>query len=60
MKFIRRMSQHTWQDYKTNDEILSVLKINPVVNKIQNYINKLVQNVRRMDQRQAATLSYEI
>jgi len=55
------MSKYTRQDYKTNDDILSVLKINPVVNKIQNYINKLVQHVRRMDRdRQSATLSYEI
>jgi len=28
------------QDYKTNADILSELKINSVVKKIQNYINK--------------------
>jgi len=26
----------TWQDYKTNEDILSELEINPVVKKIQN------------------------
>jgi hypothetical protein len=33
-------TKHKRQDYKTNDDILSELKINPVVKKIQNYINK--------------------
>ena len=36
------MAKYTWQDYKTNDDILSELKINPVVKKIQNYINKCI------------------
>jgi len=36
-KFTRRTSKYTWQDYKTNEDILSELKINPVVKKIQNY-----------------------
>jgi hypothetical protein len=48
MKIIRRMAKYTLQGYKTNEDILSSPKINPVVNKIQNYINKLVR-VRRMD-----------
>jgi len=26
---------NTWQDYKTNEDILSELKINPAVQKIQ-------------------------
>ena len=38
-----------WQDYKTNEGILSGLKINPVVKKIQNYRNKWIQNDGRMD-----------
>ena len=29
-----------WQDYKTNVDILSELKINPVVKKIQNFGGK--------------------
>ena len=40
---------NTWQDYKTNEGILSELKINPVVQKIQNYRNKLIQHVRRIE-----------
>jgi hypothetical protein len=36
MKFMRRMAKYSWQDYKTNEDILSVLKFNPVVNKIRN------------------------
>ena len=62
---MRSMAKYTWQDYKTNEEILSVPKINPVVNKIQNYLNTLVQRVLRMDgdrqtDRQTGTLNYEI
>jgi hypothetical protein len=45
MKFMR-MAKYTWQDYKTNEDILSELKINPLVKKIQNYINKWI-HVRR-------------
>jgi hypothetical protein len=30
------MAKYTQQDHKTNEDILSELKINPVVNKIQN------------------------
>ena len=39
--------------------MLPELKINPVVEQIQNDRNKLTQHVRRMD-RQTATLGYEI
>jgi hypothetical protein len=61
MKFIRSMAKYTRKDYKTNEEILSVPKINPVVNKIQNYLNTLVQHVLRMDgDRQTDILKYEI
>ena len=35
MKLMGRMAKYTWQDNKTNEDILSELKINPVVNKIQ-------------------------
>jgi len=38
---MRRMANYTWQVYKTNEDILSEPKINPVVKKTQNYINKL-------------------
>ena len=40
MKFVRRTAKYTWQDYKTNEDMLSELKINPIVKKIQNNRNK--------------------
>jgi hypothetical protein len=49
MKFMSRTTKYTWQDYKTNDDILPELKINPRVNKFQNYVNKWIQLVQRMD-----------
>jgi hypothetical protein len=49
IKFIRRTAKYTWQDYKTSEVVLPELKITPVVKKIQNYINKWIQRVWRMD-----------
>jgi len=43
------MAKHTWQDYKTNEDILSEIKINPVKKKIQNYRNKWIHHVQQMD-----------
>jgi hypothetical protein len=40
MKFMRRAVKYKWQNYKTNDDILSKLKINPDLKKIQIYRNK--------------------
>jgi hypothetical protein len=34
IKFIRRSAKYTCQNYKTNADILSELKINPVMKKI--------------------------
>ena len=48
------------QDYKTNADILSELKINSVVKKIQNYINKWTQHIRRMDMDRLPHLNYGI
>jgi predicted transcriptional regulator len=60
MKCMRRMANHTWQDYRTNEFILSEFKIRPVVKKIQTYRNKWIQTIRRMDRdRQTATIKYE-
>jgi hypothetical protein len=42
MKFMGRTAKYTWQDYKINEDILSELKINAVVKKIQSYRNKWV------------------
>jgi len=40
MKVTRRMGKYPWQDYKTNEDILSELKTNPAVKKIQNSRHK--------------------
>jgi hypothetical protein len=37
VKCVTRTAKYTWQDYKTNEDILSELKINPAVKKILNY-----------------------
>jgi len=42
VKFMRRKAKHIWQDFKTNNNNLSELKINPDIKKIQNYRNKLI------------------
>jgi len=49
MEFMGRTAKYTRQDYKTNKDISSEFKIDPVVKKIQNYRNKWIQHVRRMD-----------
>ena len=59
IKLMRRTAKYTWQDYKTNEDILSELKINPVVKKIQNYRNKWIQCLSN-EQRKTVTFNYEI
>jgi len=49
MKFMRRTVKYTRQNYETNEDILSEIKINSVLKKIQNYRNKWIKHVRRMD-----------
>jgi hypothetical protein len=41
--------KYTWQYHNTNEDILSELKINTDVKKIQNYINKGAKYVLRKD-----------
>ena len=61
MKVMRRITKYTRQNYKTTGGNLSKLKASPAVKKIQNYGNKRMQHVRRMDRdRQTTTLNYEI
>ena len=52
MKFMRSMAKYTWQDFKTNEDILSELKINPAVKNLQiTEINGLhVQQLDRLPQ----------
>ena len=49
MKFMRRTAKYTRQDYKTNEDMLSEFKINPIVKIIQNIGNKWTQHVQQMD-----------
>jgi hypothetical protein len=37
MKFMRITAKYTWQDYETNEDILSKFKIYPVVKKIRRH-----------------------
>jgi hypothetical protein len=65
MKCMRRMAKYTWEDYRANEDILSEIKIIPVVEKIKNYRNKWTQHIERTDRdrqtdRQTATLNFEI
>jgi len=60
MKFVRRISKYRWQDYRTNEDILSELKINPVVKRIQHCRHEWVQRVMIMERDKTATLSYEM
>ena len=57
---MRRMANYTWQNYKTNEGILSELKTNLGVHKIQNYINKRIQHVRRMDRDRLSHLNFKL
>jgi hypothetical protein len=53
---MKRTAKYTWQDYTTSEELKIV-----VVRKIQNYRNKWIHLVRRMDRdRHTATLNCEI
>jgi mannose-6-phosphate isomerase-like protein (cupin superfamily) len=49
MKLVRRRAKCAWKDYKTNEDVLREAKNNPVVKKIQNYIDRLKHHARRMD-----------
>jgi hypothetical protein len=60
MEFVRRMAKYRWQDYKTNEDILSEFKISPVVKTVQNYRHEWVQRVWIMEGDKTATLSYEM
>jgi hypothetical protein len=57
MKFVRKTAKCTWQDYKRNEDILSEIKIKPVVKEIQNYRKKMdttfLVNGQRQTDRQA-------
>jgi hypothetical protein len=47
-KFMRTAAKNIWQDCKTNEDVLSALKISPVVKKIENCRSKWM-HVRGID-----------
>jgi hypothetical protein len=49
MKFMMKTAKYTWQDHKRNQDIIEELKIQPVMEKLNNFKNKWIQHVRRMD-----------
>jgi hypothetical protein len=49
MKLMRKTAKYTWQDHKINQEIMNELKTNPVLEKINNYKEKWIQHVHRME-----------
>jgi hypothetical protein len=49
MKFLRKTTQYTQHDHKRNQHILKEVKTEPIRDKINNYKNKWIQHVRRMD-----------
>jgi hypothetical protein len=49
MKFMRKTAKYTWQDHRRDQDVTEELQIRPVVEKINNYKNKWIQHVRRMD-----------
>ena len=44
MKFMRRIAKYGWQDYKTNEDILSELIINPAVQRQTATLNYKLSN----------------
>jgi hypothetical protein len=59
MKCMRRIGKYTWKDYRANEDILSELKISPVVEKIQNYRTKWIQHVGRTDRNRLLYLIFK-
>jgi hypothetical protein len=49
MKFMRKTAKYTWQDHRRDQDITEELKMQPVMEKINNYKNNWIQHFRRMD-----------
>jgi hypothetical protein len=45
MKYMRRTAGYTWTDYKTNTQIAKEFKINPILEKLQEYKRNWIQYV---------------
>jgi hypothetical protein len=61
MKFMRKTAKYTWQDHKRNQEIMKKLKTNPVLGKINNFKEKWIRHVHRMERSRLprAILNYQ-
>lgn len=54
-------ANYTWQDYKTNEDILTDLKINSDLNNIQNFGHKCINvHVQKMDTDRLSHLNHEL
>jgi hypothetical protein len=49
MQFFRKTAKYTLFDNKINQNIMKELKTKPVLEKINDYRNKRIQHVHRMD-----------
>jgi hypothetical protein len=61
MKFICKTAKYTRQDPPKNQEIMKELKTNPVLENINNYKEKWIQHVHRVDRSRLprAILNYQ-
>jgi hypothetical protein len=48
MKYMRTAAGYTWAVYKTTTHIAKELKINPILDKLQEYRRNWIQHVNRM------------
>jgi len=48
MKYMRRTAGYTRTDYKTNTQIVTELKITPILDKLLEYKRNWIQHVNRM------------
>jgi DNA transposition AAA+ family ATPase len=56
IKFVRKTAKYTQYDHKRNQDIIKELKTQQIWEKINNYKNKWIQHVRRMDTARLQTL----
>jgi hypothetical protein len=47
VRFVRKTAKCTWRDHRTNEEILNVLKVTSILDKITTYRSDWVQHVNR-------------
>ena len=48
MKYMRRTTEYTWTDYKTNTQIAKELQITQILDKLQEYKRNWIHHANRM------------